>query len=89
MRTLANRGELGAAEIREELGLRDRTHVREAYVMPALAAGLVEMTLPEKPQSRMQKYRLTALGRAALDAGVGGETDGLHGKAYANAQKRT
>ena len=31
--------------------------------MPALAAGLIERTLPGKPNSRLQKYRLTAQGR--------------------------
>ncbi len=32
----------------------------------AMDAGLVEMTIPDKPQSRLQKYRLTAKGRALL-----------------------
>lgn len=46
------------------LGLSDRKHFVEAYLMPALQAELVEMTIPDKPQSSMQKYRLTSLGRA-------------------------
>lgn len=30
----------------------------------ALAGGLIEMTLPDKPTSRLQQYRLTAAGRS-------------------------
>lgn len=32
-------------------------------IVPALKAGLVAMTLPDKPHSRLQKYRLTDKGR--------------------------
>jgi hypothetical protein len=48
------------------LGLRDRQHVRDHYVTPALEAGLIEMTIPDKPNSRLQKYRLTDAGRALI-----------------------
>jgi ATP-dependent DNA helicase RecG len=58
-------GALGNVEIRTKLRLRDRTHLRERYVDPALADSLVEMTNPDKPNSRLQKCRLTAKGRAA------------------------
>ena len=46
-----------------QLGLKDREHFRTGYLVPALEAGLVEMTLPDKPTSRLQKYRLTEAGR--------------------------
>ena len=64
MRLLDRAGELGNAEIRTQLGLKDRTHVRERYVSPALAEGIIEPTIPDKPNSRLQKYRLTPKGAA-------------------------
>jgi ATP-dependent DNA helicase RecG len=46
------------------LGLKDEKHFRESYQQVAVNTGLVEMTIPNKPQSRNQKYRLSAMGRA-------------------------
>jgi DNA-binding PadR family transcriptional regulator len=40
--------------------------MRLAYVLAALAAGLIQMTIPAKPNSRLQKYRLTEKGREWL-----------------------
>jgi len=67
-RLLERAGELGNAEIRIQLNLRDRTHLRERYVSPALTEGIIEPTVPDKPNSRLQKYRLTAKGRDWLAA---------------------
>jgi ATP-dependent DNA helicase RecG len=66
IRLLGQAGALGNAEIRTHLGLKDRTHLRERYLDPALAVGVIEPTIPEKPNSRLQKYRLTAKGAALL-----------------------
>lgn len=57
-------GEHSRRELQERLGLQDDDHMRIAYIMAALTAGLIEMTLRDKPNSRLQKYRLTARGRA-------------------------
>ncbi len=57
-------GEMSRRELQAELDLKDDDHVREAYILPALAAGFVEMTVPDKPNSRSQRYRLTPAGRA-------------------------
>ena len=35
------------------------------YLAPALSAGLIQYTLPDKPNSRMQKYALTEKGSLA------------------------
>jgi DNA-binding PadR family transcriptional regulator len=53
-------------ELQRTLGLQDRKSVRERYIAPALAEGLIEMTLPGKPNSRVRKYRLTDQGRRWL-----------------------
>jgi ATP-dependent DNA helicase RecG len=53
-------------EIQERLGLKNAEHLRKAYLSPALAAGLIEMTIPDKPTSSLQKYRLTEKGRQLL-----------------------
>lgn len=64
----AVRAEITRSEIQAALGLKDEKHFRDAYLKPALEAGLIEMTIPDKPRSRLQKYRLTAQGRAVQDA---------------------
>lgn len=56
-------GELTRQELQDAVGVASRAHFRAAYLDPALAAGLVEMTQPDKPNSRSQRYRLTAAGR--------------------------
>ena len=53
-------------DLQRALSLRDDEHFRNAYLLPAIASGLLEMTIPDKPTSRLQKYRLTAKGRAWL-----------------------
>jgi len=63
---LLDKGEMGNAEILEALSLKSRRRMRENYIAPALRAGLVEYTIPDKPNSRLQKYRLTEKGRQAV-----------------------
>jgi|GEM_PF-599192 len=47
----------------EVLGLKQKEYFREAYVVPALTAGYIQMTVPEKPHSINQRYRLTSRGQ--------------------------
>lgn len=54
--------EMKRVEIQQALGLRHEDHFRDTYLMPGLQAGFVEMTIPEKPKSSRQKYRLTTRG---------------------------
>lgn len=55
-------GEMKRTEIQKALGLKHEDNFRETYLQPALKAGLITMTLPDKPKSSKQRYRLTMLG---------------------------
>lgn len=46
-----------AAALMKAMGLRSRDALRRSYIAPAMEAGLIEMTEPEKPSSRNQRYR--------------------------------
>ena len=54
----ALQGEMSCTELMAALGLSDRKSFRKCYLQPALQAGVIEMTIPDKPTSRFQKYRL-------------------------------
>jgi predicted ArsR family transcriptional regulator len=58
---------LKAGELMQQLGLAHRPTFRSNYLNPALSAGLVEMTDAASPRSPVQKYRLTAQGRALVE----------------------
>jgi Fic family protein len=58
--------EMSREQMQNSLGLHDRKSFRERYLVPALAAAFIEMTIPDKPNSRLQKYRLTEKGRDQL-----------------------
>ncbi len=60
-------GEMTRQQLKESLGLKDDEHFRKTYLLPALEAGLIEMTVPDKPRSSKQKYCLTGKGRRILD----------------------
>ena len=52
--------------IQDALGLKGRSNFENRYLKPALADGLIELTIPEKPSSSKQKYRLTERGRSIV-----------------------
>ena len=56
-------GEMSRAQIQKALRLRGRRHFFGTYLQPALKASLIEMTLPDSPNSPTQRYRLTAEGK--------------------------
>ncbi len=61
------RGDAGLVELIAITGRSDRTKFRQQVLNPLLAEGLIEMTIPDKPRSSKQKYRLTAAGRQVME----------------------
>jgi predicted HTH transcriptional regulator len=55
--------EMSRVELQKNLKLTDKRNFINLYLNPALASKLIEMTIPEKPNSRLQKYRLTPKGK--------------------------
>lgn len=53
-------------ELQKWLDLKHLPHFSDAYLRPDLNAGFIEMTIPDKPKSRLQRYRLTALGKRLI-----------------------
>ena len=49
------------------VGRSNRTKFRDQVLRPLIDSGLVEMTIPDKPNSRLQKYRLTEKGKLLLN----------------------
>jgi len=54
--------EMDRKELQNRLRLSNRDNFRKNYLKAALEEGLIEMTIPDKPNSSLQKYRLTEKG---------------------------
>jgi len=57
-------GVLSRDELQELVNINNRDYFRKAYINEALRQELIEMTIPDKPNSKNQKYRLTHKGKA-------------------------
>lgn len=92
-------GCLSRTEIMKKLKLFNRDYFRIGYLQPALISGYIEMTMPDKPKSRFQKYLLTAKGnelkknlfsnktyQSANETGVVSENDFSYSKMQLNLQ---
>ncbi len=51
-------------ELLDEVGRSDRTKFKRFVLRALMEDGILEWTIPDKPNSRLQKYRLTNKGRA-------------------------
>jgi NAD-specific glutamate dehydrogenase len=54
--------EMTRTQIQDSLGLKDKKNFQDKYLSPALVEGLIEMTVPDKPKSSNQGYRLSSEG---------------------------
>jgi hypothetical protein len=54
--------EMTRTQIQDFLGLKDKKNFQDKYLSPALVEGLIEMTVPDKPKSSNQGYRLSSKG---------------------------
>ena len=61
-------GPLPTSAFLADLSLKHRHSFRTRYRRPAMEGGWIEPTLPDKLNSRLQRYRLTAAGRARAQA---------------------
>lgn len=57
-------GIMSRDELQKSVHINNRDYFRKAYINEALQNDLIEMTISEKPNSKNQKYRLTAKGEA-------------------------
>jgi len=57
---------LSAGALTKALGLKSKTGALKRILKELLDLGLIAYTLPDKPSSRLQQYRLTDSGRKAL-----------------------
>jgi hypothetical protein len=58
--------EMTREELQTSLGIKNRDYFRKYYIIPSLKNELIEMTIPDKPNSKLQKYRLTIKGLEKL-----------------------
>ena len=65
---IAIKGEMNRPEILSALSLKDWGNVRTRYLAPCLRHDWIEETIPQKPASPRQRYRLTAAGRRVAEA---------------------
>ncbi len=70
--------ELGKKEMAKMLGKHKPSRYLNELVSKMVSNGLIEFTIPDKPTSRLQKYRLTQKGRTWLDNMLPGQGGGLH-----------
>lgn len=52
---------LSTKELMERLGLKHRPTFRDNYLLPAMKIGLIEMTIPDKPNSSKQRYARSSI----------------------------
>ena len=68
---LLNQKASGKQEIAGSLGKERPSRYLNELIARLMRDEIIAMTIPDKPNSRLQKYRLTDKGKALLAAGAG------------------
>ena len=69
--TAVSERDMSRSELLTGLGLANETRNARRHLNPLLEAGLIERTVPDRPNSRLQRYRITDAGRARLNSPLG------------------
>ena len=69
--TAVSERDMSRSELLTGLGLTNETRNARRHLDPLLEAGLIEWTVPDRPNSRLQRYRITDAGRARLNSPPG------------------
>ena len=54
---------VSASELRAQMNIVNASKFKKKYLDPLIEMGLIEMTRPETPNSRLQQYVLTEQGK--------------------------
>lgn len=68
MLSAAMDGPVHRNDLLEAVGLKPLSQNYTRHVVPLIEAGLLAMTVPDKPRSKAQRYRITSAGREFLEA---------------------
>ena len=72
--TAVSERDMSRSELLAGLGLTNETRNARRHLDPLLEAGLIEWTVPDRPNSRLQRYRITDAGRTRLNNPPGPES---------------
>ena len=59
-------GEKSRSELAAELGVSSQPWLSASYLNPLMKQGYIAQTLPQKPKSPLQRYRILRKGREVL-----------------------
>jgi hypothetical protein len=58
---------VSASEMRSKLGIMNASKFKKKYLDPLIELGVIKMTRPEMPNSRLQQYVLTEAGKRIMN----------------------
>ena len=58
---------VSASEMRSKLGIMNASKFKKKYLDPLIELGVIKMTRPEVPNSRLQQYVLTEAGKEIMN----------------------